>query len=269
MITRNFTRAALGVLMVAATTGPAFAQARDGGRPKGRYDMSRAPWSRPGYRLEGAGVPILFPELRDTPRGRAFVMPNFDANGDGRINRQEADDANREFARIAGPRRDRFDWDAYGRDPRGYRGDGTTVVETTMTWDRGAMRNYGFRQTPRGATLTLQEDVLFRTDSDVLRPGAIEKLRPLARYLRGNPGVRVSIDGFTDSRGTDAHNQDLSERRAASVRQAFDDMDVVRARFSVVGHGERDPVATNATPAGMRLNRRVEVTLLGQRADRF
>ena len=51
--------------------------------------------------------------------------------------------------------------------------------------------------------------------------------------------------------------------------QAFDDMDVVRARFSVVGHGEHDPVATNATPAGMRLNRRVEVTLLGQRADRF
>ena len=131
------------------------------------------------------------------------------------------------------------------------------------------MRNYGFRQTPRGATLTLQEDVLFRTDSDVLRPGAIEKLRPLARYLRGNPGVRVSIDGFTDSRGTDAHNQDLSERRAASVRQAFDDMDVVRARFSVVGHGENQPVATNATAAGMRLNRRVEVTLLGQRADRF
>ncbi len=272
MMTRNFTRATLGVLMVAATTAPVFAQVRDGGRPEGRYDMSRAPWLRPGYRLQGAGVPVLFPELRNTPRGIAFVMPNFDANGDGRISPREADDANREFARIAGPRRDRFDWDAYGRDPRGYRGDrggGTTVVETTTTWDRGAMRNYGFRQTPRGATLTLQEDVLFRTDSAVLRPGAIEKLRPLARYLRGNPGVRVAIDGFTDSRGTDAHNQDLSERRAASVRQALDDMDVVRARFSVVGHGESQPVATNATPAGMRLNRRVEVTLLGQRADRF
>jgi len=260
----TFARTAFGLVMIAATTAPAFAQAR--------YDMSNPPWSRLGYRLAGAGVPILFPELRNTARGRAFVMPNFDANGDGRINRQEAGDANREFARIAGPRRDRFDWAAYARDPGGYRGDrggGTTVVETTTTWDRGAMRNYGFRQTPRGATLTLQEDVLFRTDSAVLRPGAIEKLRPLARYLRGNPGVRVAIDGFTDSRGSDAHNQDLSERRAASVRQAFDDMDVVRARFSVVGHGERQPVATNATAAGMRLNRRVEVTLLGQRADRF
>lgn len=262
-MTRTFARAALGILMATATIAPAFAQGQ------ARIDPRTAPWTRPGYRLVGAGVPMLFPELRDSPRGRAFVMPNFDANGDGRISPREAEDANREFARIAGPRRDRFDWDAYGRNPDRFRGGREVVIETTTTWDRGAMRNYGFRQTPRGATLTLQEDVLFRTDSDVLRPGAIEKLRPLARYLRANPGVRVAIDGFTDSRGTDAHNQDLSERRAASVRQAFDDMDVVRARFSVVGHGERDPVATNATAAGMRLNRRVEVTLLGQRADRF
>jgi outer membrane protein OmpA-like peptidoglycan-associated protein len=46
-------------------------------------------------------------------------------------------------------------------------------------------------------------------------------------------------------------------------------MGVTRARFSVAGHGERDPIATNATPAGMRLNRRVEVTLLGRRASEF
>ncbi|MEG3163470.1 OmpA family protein [Sphingomonas sp. PB2P19] len=264
-MTNFIARAALGVAMLAAGATPVFAQAR--------YDMGNPPWARPGYRLAGAGVPVLFPELRNTPRGRAFVMPNFDANGDGRISPQEARDANREFARLAGPRRDRFDWDGYarGRDQGRSGGprSGDTIVTETTTWDRGAMRDYGFRQTPRGATLTLSEDVLFQTDSAVLRPGAIEKLRPLAAYLRGNPGVRVAIDGFTDSRGSDAHNQDLSERRAASVRQAFDDMDVVRARFTVVGHGEADPVATNATTAGMRLNRRVEVTLLGQRADSF
>lgn len=222
------------------------------------------PGDRAVYRLTGAGVPILFPELRGTIRGRAFVMRNFDVNRDGRINRREADAANAAFADAAGPRRDRFDWGSRDR---------VVVVEETRVggdnWDRGAMRGYGFRQTPRGATMTLQEDVLFRTDSAVLRPGAIDKLRPLAGYLRANGGVRVAIDGYTDSRGSDAHNQDLSERRAASVRQAFDDMGVVRARFSVVGHGEADPVATNATAAGMRLNRRVEVTLLGQRADGF
>jgi outer membrane protein OmpA-like peptidoglycan-associated protein len=205
---------------------------------------------------------MLFPELRRTNRGRAFVMRNFDRNDDGRINPREAEAANRAFAEIAGPGRDRFDWDARDRVV-------AVPVERDGGGDRGAMRDYRFRQTPQGAMLTLQEDVLFRTDSADLRPGAIEKLRPLAGYLRANPGVRVSIVGDTDSRGSDAHNQDLSERRADSVRAAFDDMGVTRARFRVVGRGERQPIATNATAAGMRFNRRVEVTLLGQRADRF
>ncbi len=245
-------------VIIAATALAAFAAPA---AAQDRWDWSAG--DRP-YRLIGAGVPDLFPELRRTERGRAFVMRNFDVNRDGRVSPREAAAANRAFAAVAGPRRDRFDWAARDR---------TVVVETRTVvpgqWDRRAMRDYGFRQTPRGATLTLSEDVLFATDSDVLRPGAVEKLRPLAAYLRSNPGVRVAIDGHTDSRGTDAHNQDLSERRAASVRSAFDAMGVTRARFSVVGHGEADPVATNATAAGMRQNRRVEVTLLGRRATEF
>lgn len=237
--------------------GTAPAQAQD------RWDWRAG--DRP-YRLVGPGVPLLFPELRRSPRGQAFVMRNFDWNRDGVVQRREADAANRAFAQAAGPRRDRFDWDRRGGPDR------VVVEERTVVdgnWDRRAMHDYGFRQTPRGATLTLQEDVLFATDSDVLRPHAIDKLRPLAAYLRGNPGVRVAIDGYTDSRGSDAHNQDLSERRAESVRDALEQMGAARARFSVVGHGERDPVATNATAAGMRQNRRVEVTLLGRRADEF
>jgi outer membrane protein OmpA-like peptidoglycan-associated protein len=154
---------------------------------------------------------------------------------------------------------DRFDWDPrrdLGRDD-------------DSGWDRNAMRGYNFRQTAEGAMATMQDNVLFATDSADLRPGAIEKLRPMARYLRANPGVRVAITGHTDSTGTHAHNQDLSERRAQSVRDAFDEMGVTRARFRVQGRGETKPVATNATANGMRLSRRVEVTLLGQRADRF
>jgi outer membrane protein OmpA-like peptidoglycan-associated protein len=204
---------------------------------------------------------LLYPELRASPRGRAFVMRNFDFDRNGFISPREARAANRAFAEVAGERRDRFDWD---------RRDRAVVVEQPRgNWDHRAMRDYGFRQTARGATLNLQEDVLFKTDSDVLRPGALDKLRPLAEYLKSERGVRVAIDGYTDSRGTDAHNQALSERRAASVRAALDAMGVVRARFVVQGHGESNPVATNATPEGMRQNRRVEVTLLGQRADRF
>jgi outer membrane protein OmpA-like peptidoglycan-associated protein len=248
-----FGAAALGV-----ASAPANAQ--------DRYD-----WNGDGdYRLVGPGVPALFAELRRTSRGRAFVMRNFDFNRDGRVNRREAEAANRAFAEVAGPRRDRFDWDSRGRDRVAERDDPRGQgPERAGGWDRTAMRAYNFRQTPQGARMTMQEDVLFATDSDVLRPAAIERLRPLAGYLRANPGVRVAIDGHTDSRGTDAHNQDLSERRAQSVREALDDMGVTRARFRVAGHGEGSPVASNATVEGMRLNRRVEITLLGRRASEF
>lgn len=246
------------ILAAMASTSVAFpASAQD-----------RLDWRPGGYRLVGNGVSILFPELRNSPRGRAFVMRNFDRNGDGRVSPREADAANAAFARIAGSRRDRFDWNSPGR---------IVVVEEDRVergappseWNRRAMHDYGFRQTSRGATLSLSEDVLFATDSAILRPGAQDKLAALADYLRHERQVRIAIDGYTDSRGTDEHNQQLSERRAAAVRDAFDQLGVVRARFSVVGHGERDPVATNATAAGMRQNRRVEVTLLGRRADEF
>jgi outer membrane protein OmpA-like peptidoglycan-associated protein len=249
---RPLAAAATATALLVAGASPAGAQ--------GRWDWTGGRQGDREYGLAGAGVRLLLPELRRTNRGRAFVMRNFDRNRDGLVSPREAREANAAFVEVAGPRRERFDWDA----PQV-----VVVSQDERGWDRAAMRNYHFRQTRLGATLTLQEDVLFATDRAELRPGAIEKLRPLARYLRGNPGVRVAIIGHTDSRGTDAHNQALSERRAESVRAAFDEMGVTRARFRVEGHGEREPVATNATAAGMRLNRRVEVTLLGQRADRF
>jgi outer membrane protein OmpA-like peptidoglycan-associated protein len=235
-----------------ATAAPAIAQQRNwdwsGGRPGDR-----------DYRLVGTGVRALRPELRDTNRGRAFVMLNFDLNRDGLINYREAAEANRVFVSVARPDRGRFDGSS--------RDEVVARQDNRDGWDRGAMRDYRFRETPQGATMSLREDVLFQTDSANLRPGAIEKLRPLAGYLRANEGVRVAIIGHTDARGTDAHNQSLSERRAESVRTAFDDMGVTRARFRVEGHGEREPVATNNTAEGMRLNRRVDVTLLGQRTE--
>ena len=252
-------RAALALATVIAAT-PASAQGH-------RWD-----WTPGGFRLAGPGVRLLYPELRDDRRGQAFVMRNFDWNRDGLIGPREAEAANRAFLDAAGPRfdrgRERFDWDRHGAavvvvderaapDDRGAR------------WDRAGMRGLGFRQTERGAMLDLSADVLFATDSATLRPGAIDRLRPLAGYLRDTDGVRVAIDGYTDARGSDAHNQDLSQRRAASVRDALVDMGAERARFAIVGHGEREPVATNATAAGMRQNRRVDVTLIGRRATEF
>jgi outer membrane protein OmpA-like peptidoglycan-associated protein len=246
------TLAASAAILVSCS--PALAQQR-------HWDRNNDGAGERTARLTGAGVPLLERDLRETDRGRAFVIRNFDANRDGRISRREAMEANRAFRETIRTGRGGFDResrDAVDEGPENGRG-----------WDHGAMRGYHFRQTSLGATMTMQEDVLFRTDSADLRPGAIEKLRPLAGYLRANPGVRVAIIGHTDSRGTDAHNQGLSERRADNVRAAFDQMGVTRARFRVEGKGEGEPVATNRTPEGMRLNRRVEVTLLGERADRF
>jgi outer membrane protein OmpA-like peptidoglycan-associated protein len=243
---------------------PAMAQ---GQWVPGHWDWSGGrPDDRRAYDLDGPGLRILFPELSRTPRGRAFVARNFDWNHDGFITPREARAANRAFAESAGPQHGRFDWAVVDAGPP----MAPPVLSShPIPKQREAMRAYHFRDTPEGARMTLQEDVLFRTDSADLRPGALDKLRALADYLRDNGGVKVAIDGYTDSRGSDAHNQDLSERRAASVRQAFDQMGVVEARFRVRGHGENDPVATNSTAAGMRLNRRVEVTLLGQRASSF
>ena len=211
------------------------------------------------HRLAGAGVPLLVPELKRTARGRAFVMRNFDRNRDGRVSPREAEDANRAFLLVAGSRRDRFDWDSR---------DVERPVARHREWDRRGMRGYQMRQTPYGATFDLQ-DVLFETGSARLRPAAVERLRPLASYLSANPDVPARIDGHTDSVGSDSANQLLSERRAEAVREALSAMGVEENDFQVAGHGESMPAASNANATGRQLNRRVEVTLVGQQARSF
>lgn len=133
---------------------------------------------------------------------------------------------------------------------------------------RAQMRAYEMRQTQLGATLVLR-DVVFETGRADLKPGAAERLRPLATYLQANPNVRVRIDGHTDAQGSDAYNQSLSDRRATTVRAALATMGVGGARIEAVGHGESQPVADNRTAAGRQQNRRVEVTLVGQQANSF
>ena len=252
---------ALAVALATLAT-PALAQERFdwGGGRSGERD----------YRLTGAGVPHLLPELRRTARGRAFVMRNFDRNDDGRISPREADDANRAFLRMAGGRRDRFDWESrdIGRPMAEHREWDRRPMAQHREWDRRGMRDYHMRQTEQGATFDLQ-DVLFETGSARLRPAALERLRPLASYLSANPDVPVRIDGHTDSVGSDSSNQLLSERRAEAVREALGAMGVEENEFTVVGHGETMPAASNASATGRQLNRRVEVTLVGQQARSF
>jgi len=224
-----------------------------------RFDWGGGRNGERDYGLVGAGVSRLLPELRRTARGRAFVMRNFDRNQDGRVSPREADEANRAFLRFAGGRRDRFDWES--------RDIGRPVAQH-RDWDRRGMRGYRMRQTQHGATFDLQ-DILFETGSARLRPGAAEQLRPLASYLAANPQVPVRIDGHTDSVGSDSSNQLLSERRAEAVRAALTAMDGGEGEFTVAGHGETMPTASNADAAGRQANRRVEITLVGQQARSF
>lgn len=266
--------------------GPAAAQGYgpQGGpqrAPQGNWDWNGGrDDDRRAYQLAGPGVPMLVPELRDSRRGQAFVLRNFDFDHNGFINPREAQAANDAFLSVAGRDRDRFDWDRYGdrNGPpppradgpgRGDRGDNVQRGRRgDRQWDRQGMRDYRMRQGRYGAMFTMS-DVLFQTGSSALRPGAAEKLEPLADYMDANPGVRVRLDGFTDSVGTDAANLRLSHNRAKAVANALTAMGVRADRLEFYGNGERMPVASNNSASGRQLNRRVEVTLLGQRASSF
>jgi len=82
-----------------------------------------------------------------------------------------------------------------------------------------------------------------------------------ARTLKENPSVHVSVDGHTDSIGTETYNQRLSERRARTVAEALTEEGISASRLSVHGFGESKPVADNRTAAGRARNRRVEIVV--------
>jgi outer membrane protein OmpA-like peptidoglycan-associated protein len=116
------------------------------------------------------------------------------------------------------------------------------------------------RTTERGIVLTLG-DVLFATGSSDLKPGAIDNLDRLVSFLGKYPDRNAVIEGHTDSRGADAYNQELSLRRADSVRGYIAGKGVASTRLSSVGKGEAVPVASNDSAAGRQQNRRVEIVI--------
>jgi len=73
------------------------------------------------------------------------------------------------------------------------------------------------------------------------------------------PQTTILVEDHTDSKGSQEYNQNLSERRAKSVKRLFVERGVAPHRITILGHGESRPVATNATPEGRRMNRRVEI----------
>lgn len=116
------------------------------------------------------------------------------------------------------------------------------------------------KKTERGIVITLG-DVLFGTDKSSLTPDGMRSAQKLADVLKQNPARMVLIEGFTDSTGASAYNQELSSRRAAAVRDALMQMGVAANRVNVRGYGEAYPVSGNDNAAGRQLNRRVEIVL--------
>jgi outer membrane protein OmpA-like peptidoglycan-associated protein len=117
-------------------------------------------------------------------------------------------------------------------------------------------------QTNRGIVLTLG-DVLFDSGRSELNPGAATKMDQLAEFLKEHPDRRVEIDGYTDSVGPDAYNEQLSQRRADAVKAALVSRGIDPSRVNTQGYGKAYPVASNSDSGGRQLNRRVEVVIGG------
>jgi outer membrane protein OmpA-like peptidoglycan-associated protein len=118
------------------------------------------------------------------------------------------------------------------------------------------------RETARGLIVNLS-DVLFDIASSTLKPGAREKLARVSGILVSHDGLRLAVEGHTDSVGTNAYNQGLSERRAESVRGYLVDQTFAAGAIGATGFGEGQPVATNDTASGRQQNRRVELVVSG------
>lgn len=121
------------------------------------------------------------------------------------------------------------------------------------------------KKTERGMIITIG-DVLFATDQATLTAAGIATVRKLADVLTQNPERTVLVEGFTDSTGSTAHNQALSERRAAAVASALTGMGIGRERVAMRGYGEAYPVAPNDNAVNRQLNRRVEIVLSNEGA---
>lgn len=131
------------------------------------------------------------------------------------------------------------------------------------------------KQTVPGATVTREGEgiivkfdsgILFDVNKTALKSAAQTNLQNLATSLKNNPQTNISIIGHTDDTGSDTYNQDLSVRRAQSVKTYITGNGVDGSRLTTVGKGEGEPIAENTTEAGRAQNRRVEIVIVANEA---
>jgi outer membrane protein OmpA-like peptidoglycan-associated protein len=122
------------------------------------------------------------------------------------------------------------------------------------------------KKTARGLVITLG-DVLFRTNKAQLQSGGMRNVDKIGDFLKEYPDYKVLVEGYTDSRGSDELNQELSDRRAYAVRTALVDAGVNSDRVRTRGYGEEYPVANNDTASSRQLNRRVEIIMSDEKGN--
>ena len=122
------------------------------------------------------------------------------------------------------------------------------------------------RTAPDELKVTVGNDVLFDINSTALRSNSRTSLREMADVFEKYPNTTISVQGHTDSTGTAAYNERLSERRASSVASYLRSLGVNGSRMETVGYGESQPKATNSTASGRQLNRRVEIHIRANEA---
>jgi len=118
------------------------------------------------------------------------------------------------------------------------------------------------QETARGLIMNLS-DVLFDFNKYSLKPEAREKLAKISGILLAYPDLKVQVEGYTDNIGSDEYNQNLSEKRADSVRDYLVSQNVPETNVTAEGYGKSNPIADNSTSSGRAQNRRVELVVSG------
>jgi outer membrane protein OmpA-like peptidoglycan-associated protein len=141
-------------------------------------------------------------------------------------------------------------------------------LEIAETEVAGATTDLAVEETETEIRIALSADVLFDFDKSDIKPEAAKALGQVADVLREHPGQPVRIEGHTDSKGSDAYNQALSEDRALSVRDWLaEEEGLDGSDFDIIGLGETQPAAPNEhpdssdDPEGRQKNRRVEIVI--------
>ncbi len=113
-----------------------------------------------------------------------------------------------------------------------------------------------------GIKITFDSGILFDIDKATLKAASKENLAKLANILQKYEDTDILLEGHTDSTGTEEHNLTLSKQRAQSVANYLAQLGVNPTRYTIMGYGESQPIATNETAEGRRLNRRVDLGIM-------